>query len=148
MLKAIVLSRMTEVGWCKARLTGEVPERPIGWYDGGPKPKVSGFIVPEKWGDGVLFVGDKGMLLADYVRQKLLPEETFKGFAPPKPTIAKSVGHYREWVEACKTGGATTCHFDYSRALTEMVLLGTVGLPAGQAVQLGRRGAQGERAGC
>lgn len=80
----------------------------------------------------MLFVGDKRMLLADYVRRKLLPEETFKGFAPPKPTIAKSVGHYREWVEACKTGGPTMCHFDYSGALTEMVLLGTVAYRLGK----------------
>lgn len=111
---------------------GDMPACKLHWYDGGPKPKVSGFKLPEKWGDGVLFVGDKGMLLANYGRRILLPVEKFKDFTPPKPTIAKSVGHYKEWVQACKTGGPTTCNFDYSGALTETVLLGTVAYRLGK----------------
>jgi hypothetical protein len=55
-----------------------------------------------------------------------LPEKDFVGFVAPKQTIPASVGHYKEWVEACKTLGPTTCSFDYSGALTETVLLGTV----------------------
>jgi len=87
-----------------------------------------------KWGDGVLFVGDKGMLLADYGNHRLLPEKQFEGFKPPKRFIADSIGHHREWVEACKTGGATTCNFDYSGALTEAVLLGTVAYRLGKPI--------------
>ena len=85
---------------------------------------------------GVLFIGEKGMLLTDYTRRLLLPEEQFKGYAPPEPTIAKSIGHYKEWVEACKAGGGTTtCNFDYSGALTEAVLLGTVAYRCGKALE-------------
>jgi predicted dehydrogenase len=106
---------------------GAMPPMKLTWYDGGKKPKLlTDGTVREKWGDGVLFVGDKGMLLADYGRRKLLPEKAFQDYAPPKPSIPKSVGHYKEWVEACKSGAATTCNFDYSGALTETVLLGTV----------------------
>src|SRR5438874_7787962 len=78
------------------------------------------------WENGVLFVGEKGMLLSDYGRHQLLPEKDFSGFQPPKPSIKNSIGHHKEWVEACKTGGATTCNFDYAGALTETVLLGNV----------------------
>lgn len=106
----------------------KMPPVKFTWYDGGLKPKrMTDGSVATKWtGDGVLFVGDKGMLIADYNNRRLLPEKTFEGFEPPKATIPKSIGHYKEWAEACKTGGPTTCNFDYSGALTETVLLGTV----------------------
>jgi hypothetical protein len=79
-----------------------------------------------------LFVGEKGMLLADYNHHRLLPEKDFAGFHPPSPSIPESVGHHREWVQACKTGGPTTCHFGYGGALTEAVLLGNVSYRIGR----------------
>lgn len=111
---------------------GKLPPVKLYWYDGIKRPKYFEDPTFPKWGDGNLFVGSKGMLLADYGRYKLLPEKEFKDFVPPKPSIAESIGHYKEWVEACKTGGATTCNFDYSGALTECVLLGTVAYRSGQ----------------
>lgn len=106
---------------------GTMPAVKLTWYDGGDQPKyLTDGTLKDRWGNGVLFVGDKGMLLADYGRRKLLPEKDYKDYEAPKPTIANSVGHYKEWVEACKSGKPTTCNFDYSGALTEAVLLGTV----------------------
>jgi hypothetical protein len=88
--------------------------------------------------EGVLFVGSEGMLIADYGRLKLYPEDKFAGVrrptfppGPPKATIA----HAQEWIEACKTGSPTGCHFDYSGPLTETVLLGTVAYRAGQKLE-------------
>ena len=49
----------------------------------------------------------------------------------PKQTIAASVGHQREWLQAIRTGGTTTCNFDYSGTLAESVLLGNVAYRAG-----------------
>jgi hypothetical protein len=63
----------------------------------------------------------------------LLPEKDFKDFERPKPTIPDSIGHHKEWVEACKKGGTTMCNFDYSGALTEAVLLGTVSYRSGKS---------------
>lgn len=105
---------------------GEMPPVKLTWYDGGKRPRHFEELKLPKWGDGSLFVGEKGMLLADYSKHVLLPEAKFKDFARPKPFILDSVGHYKEWVEACKTGGPTTCHFDYAGALTEAALLGNV----------------------
>jgi hypothetical protein len=105
---------------------GELPPVALTWYDGGRRPPHFAKNKLPSWGDGVLFIGAKGMLLADYGRYKLLPENDFEGFKPPEPTIANSIGHHKEWVEACKNGGPTTCNFDYSGALTEAALLGIV----------------------
>jgi predicted dehydrogenase len=102
------------------------------WYDGGKRPKVLEEKKISAGGDGVLFIGDKGMLLADYGNRKLLPEKDFTDFVPPPKSIPASIGHYKEWVEACKTGGKTTCNFDYSGALSEAVLLGNVAYRLGK----------------
>jgi hypothetical protein len=56
----------------------------------------------------------------------LLPEEKFKGFTAPEPTIPKSRGHHAEWIHACKTGEPTLCNFEYSGRLIEHNLLGAV----------------------
>jgi predicted dehydrogenase len=109
-----------------------LPPVKLTWYDGGKQPSVLPSDKRKTWGNGVLFVGNKGMLLADYERRLLLPEKQFKGVKPPAQTIAKSVGHHKEWVEACKHGGRTTCSFDYSGALTEAVLLGNVSYRTGK----------------
>ncbi|MCO8124982.1 Gfo/Idh/MocA family oxidoreductase [Stieleria sp. TO1_6] len=103
------------------------------WYDGDHVPKeVAGQKVP---GSGVMFIGSEGNLFANYGSYKLYPESEFADFKPPQPTIPDSIGHHREWIEACKTGQPTTCNFDYSGALTESVLLGNVAFRTGQTLQ-------------
>jgi predicted dehydrogenase len=111
---------------------GEQPPVTLKWYDGGKRPKLFEEGKLPKWGDGTLFVGDKGMLLAGYDKRLLLPEKEFADYKAPEPTIADSIGHHKEWIEACKTGGPTTCNFDYSGALTETVLLGAVAYRTGK----------------
>ncbi len=109
----------------------ELPPVHLTWYDGGRRPGLVEQGKVPNWNNGVLFIGDKGMLLADYGRLKLLPEEQFTGFQPPAPFIPKSAGHHNEWIQACKTGSATTCNFAYASALTETVLLGVVAYRTG-----------------
>lgn len=105
------------------------------WYQGVEKPKLwtSGEI--PQWGSGVLFVGDEGMLLSDYGKHVLLPEETFKDYQRPAPSIPKSLGHHEEWIHACKTGAPTTCDFAYAGPLTEANHLGNVAYRAGQKLE-------------
>ena len=97
------------------------------WYNGDKRPQeLIDLNLARNWGAGSLFVGDKGMLLADYGRRLLLPETQFKDFQPPKESIPPSIGHHNEWIKAAKTGSPTTCNFQYASALTETVLLGNV----------------------
>ena len=108
---------------------------PLTWYHGAKRPpQFAEGLLPE-WGDGTLFVGTKGMLIADYDRYVLLPEKDFAGFAPPAPTIPDSPGHYAEWIAAAKGGVPALCHFGYSGPLTEAVLLGAVAYKAAKKIQ-------------
>jgi predicted dehydrogenase len=102
------------------------------WYDGDQTPKeINGISVP---GMGVFFVGTKGSMFADYGRWQLYPTDQFEGYQKPEKTIPDSVGHYVEWTEACRSGGPTTCNFEYSGRLTESVLLGNVAYRFGKAI--------------
>ncbi len=119
-------SRMSRIG-------GKLPEVTLHWHDGGLRPpQLDGDLglpakdPPIQFGSGVLFVGTKGMLICDYGRRFLLPDEKFKDFSPPPPSLKSSSGHYREWVDAIRGKGAALCDFQYSGALTETVLLGNV----------------------
>jgi len=105
------------------------------WYQGTHKPRLWKEEAIPQWGSGVLFVGDKGMLLADYGKHMLLPEDDFEGFEPPEPFIPKSRGHYAEWIHACKTGDPTTCNFEYAGWLTEANHLGNLAYRAGKKLE-------------
>lgn len=112
-----------------------LPELTLFYYDGGRQPEILEQIGLTDWTSGVLFVGSDGMLIADYQRRQLLPADRFADFEPPEPSIPDSIGHHREWIQACKTGSPTTCAFDYSAAVTEAVLLGNVAYRVGQPIQ-------------
>lgn len=105
---------------------GAQPPVRLTWYQGPRRPPHFEQGLLPKWGNGVLFIGEKGMLIADYGKHQLLPESVFAGFQPPAPFIPDSIGHHKEWTEACKNGGGTTCNFEYAGNLTEAALLGNV----------------------
>jgi predicted dehydrogenase len=120
----------------------DLPPVDLTWYHGPVPPPVlkeKNLPIWKRGGSGpvsgVLFVGSEGMLMADFNRRKLFPESKFADFQPPEPTIPDSPGHHQEWISACKTGGPTTCNFDYSGALTEAVLLGNVAFRTGKKLQ-------------
>ena len=111
---------------------GDMPPVELTWHQGESKPEAwtSGQI--PQWGNGVLFVGDKGLLLADYGKYLLLPEDNFSGFQGPEPTLPRSPGHYAEWIAAAKAGRPASADFEYSGWLTEANHLGNVAYRAGK----------------
>ncbi len=110
-----------------------LPPLKLTWYDGDRIPKeVAGQRVP---GSGVMFVGSEGKMFADYTTYRLFPTDKYASYQPPAQTIPPSIGHHAEWIKACKDGSPTTCNFDYSGALTEAVLLGTVAYRTGKKLQ-------------
>jgi hypothetical protein len=114
---------------------GTAPAVTLTWYQGLNKPPIweNGGI--PQWKSGVLFVGDKGMLLSDYGKHLLLPEKQFEGFQRPAQSIPNSIGHHAEWVNACKTGEPTSCNFEYSGWLTEANHLGNVAYRVGKRLE-------------
>jgi predicted dehydrogenase len=114
---------------------GDMPPVEVCWYQGTRKPVVWSEGKIPQWENGALFVGSKGMLLADYSKHVLLPEETFMGVQRPPRSIPESIGHHAEWIHACKTGAPTTCDFAYSGLLTEANHLGNVAYRSGKRIE-------------
>jgi predicted dehydrogenase len=114
---------------------GDLPPVKLHWYQGEEKPELWQTGAIPRWDSGVLFVGAKGMLLASYDKHVLLPEKDFRGFARPKEFIPKSLGHYAEWIHACKSGTPTTCNFEYAGWLTEANHLGNVAYRTGKKLE-------------
>ena len=114
------------------------------WYHGpeGMKrrsevlqPMVGKDTVINKWGIGVAFVGENGVLVSDYGKNVLSPSSNFKDYQRPQQSIEPSAGHYNEWLKACRGEGETLCNFDYSGSLIEHNLLGNVAHRAGQTLE-------------
>jgi hypothetical protein len=114
---------------------GDMPAVKVTWYQGDTKPDLwTGKKIPQR-PNGMLFVGDKGMILADYQKHSLLPEKEFEGFKRPAASIPSSPGHWAEWVRACKTGAPTGSNFEYAGWLTEANHLGNVAYRAGKRLE-------------
>ncbi len=116
---------------------GGLPPVKLHWYDGGllpERPEELEDARPLNPEDGILLVGDKGKILVGGwggQSPRLLPEARQRDFRPPPKTLPRSIGHYQEFVQACKSGASTESSFDFSGPLTEAVLLGSVAIRLG-----------------
>ncbi|MBI3882088.1 MAG: Gfo/Idh/MocA family oxidoreductase [Verrucomicrobia bacterium] len=111
-----------------------MPPVKLSWHQGEDKPAAWKENKIPQWGNGVLFIGPKGMILSDYSKHILLPEADFKDFKHPAPSIPDSLGHHKEWIHAAKTGAPTLCHFDYASKLTIANHLGNVAYRTGKKI--------------
>lgn len=114
---------------------GDLPPVQLTWHQGTSKPQIWTDGGIPQYGNGVLFIGEKGMLLSDYGKHVLLPEKDFEGFKRPEPFLTRPASQHAEWLEACKTGSPTGSNFDYASWLTETNHLGNVAYRAGQKLQ-------------
>ncbi len=118
---------------------GDRPPVHLTWYDGGKKPDILATLKDAEgksldWNSGQLFIGTRGMILSNYSQHIVLPAPG-EEIKVPEPSIPSSIGHHPEWIAAIKNGGETTCNFEYSGALTETVLLGTVAYRSGKSLE-------------
>ncbi|MEE8148071.1 MAG: Gfo/Idh/MocA family oxidoreductase, partial [Longimicrobiales bacterium] len=111
----------------------EFPPVTLHWYHTKKGPRILHEYGLPHFGSGVLFVGEKGMLLCDFGKRKLFPESKFADFEPPPKTIPDSPGFHKEWTLACKGGKPATCNFDYSGPMTETLLLDNLAYRAGES---------------
>lgn len=109
----------------------EMPALKLVWYDGGLRPPrpVELEENEEMGAMGSLLIGDRGKLLTGIrTGLRLLPTKLQDDFAAREPIIPRSLGHYREWADACKGGKPGGSNFDFAGPLAEVVLLGNVAL--------------------
>ena len=105
---------------------GDMPPVTVTWYDGGLKPPRPVELEPgRRMGTGgCLYIGDKGKILDG----RIIPEAKMKEYQLPAKTLDRSIGHYNEWIAACKGSKAAGSNFYVSGHLTEVVLMGNVAL--------------------
>ncbi len=109
---------------------GELPPVKLVWYDGGLRPPRPEELEAgaENGANGHLFIGDGGKILSQKRGYELIPAKRQKDYGAPPRKLPRSVGHYKEWIEACKGGKPAGSNFDWAGPLTEVVLLGNVAL--------------------
>ena len=112
------------------------PALKLNWYDGGLKPERPKELESDReiHSTGILFRGTKGALMCNSTGNdpRLLPESRHRNYKRPPKTEKRSIGHYEEWVEACKGGEPAGVEFEYGSLLTEIVLLGNIAVRTGK----------------
>ncbi|MBN2308434.1 MAG: Gfo/Idh/MocA family oxidoreductase [Candidatus Hydrogenedentes bacterium] len=111
---------------------GDMPPVKLTWYDGGLKPPRPDDLEPGRRSGGDIYHGENGTMLG----YRLIPEARMKEYGTPPEMLPRSVGHYKEWVDACRGGAPAGADFvQHAGLLTETPLLGNVALRAGTKLQ-------------
>lgn len=116
-------------------VSGLLPLLRLTWYHGGRRPSLLPANLAAKWDSGVLFLGEKGMLLADYTRHVVMRDRGFGDYADPAAINSDFTQHHKNWIRAIKSGKLAESDFSYSGPLTEAALLGNVAFRAGCKIE-------------
>ena len=117
-----------------------LPAFDLFWYDGGMKPhtpeelEVDGKDLPQ---EGMLFVGDKGKILAGFRCDDpvLLPDAAMKAYAGTQPAAESTVTRGDDvWIDAFMKKEQSPGSFLYAGPISETINLGAVALRAGKRV--------------
>lgn len=118
----------------------KLPPFDLYWYDGGMKP-----FAPEELrednreipNEGMMFVGDKGKILAGFLGQnpEIIPESKKKAYSGQKE-LAETERERRSdtWAKAIKDNQESPGSFIYAGPVTEAINLAAVALRAGEKV--------------
>ena len=92
----------------------------ICWYDGDlrpPRPKelAAGEPMSNADGEGMLLIGDRDKILCGFEgkRPRLIPDSRMKEFQPPPDDLPKSLGAYREWLNAIRGDEEPRANFEF-----------------------------------
>ncbi len=112
---------------------GDMPPVDLYWYDGGLRPplpkelEADGQDMPE---EGLLFVGDKGRILGDFMggNPRLIPNARMAAYRQPPQTVPRPAGELDQWIRACRGGEPSGASFENIYPFAETVCLGLVAL--------------------
>lgn len=129
------------------------PDRPafdIIWYDGGIRPSTPEELDAdnkEMPSEGMMFVGDKGKILAGFRGEnpRIIPEKKMRDYqgaqqapqTPPQPEgrgQGASIERDKEWVDAFKGGKPSSGNFLNAGAISDAINLGAVSLRTGRRI--------------
>jgi predicted dehydrogenase len=117
---------------------GSQPPVKLSWSDGGlypPRPDVLPDDVVMESEGGVIFVGEKGILINDTygANPRCYPQALMeKATLVPKSMPRIEWSHELNWAKAIRGEAKASSPFEYSAQLTETMLLGVAALRAGQ----------------
>jgi hypothetical protein len=121
---------------------GNQPPVKMTWCDGGlypPRPDLLPDDVTLKSEGGVIYYGEKGVLLHDTYgdNPRLYPQTLMEQTAAVPKTFRRIEGsHEMNWVNTAKGKTTASSPFEYAARLTETMLLGIVALRGGQGRKL------------
>jgi len=123
---------------------GDKPPLEIFWYDGGmrpPTPEELEIDKKEMPASGMMFVGDKGKILGDFLgnNPQIIPQRKmaeFKGAAPAaEGERGRGGSRDNEWISAMKGGEPSPGNFENLRPCAELICLGAVALRVGRKIE-------------
>jgi len=138
---------------------GNQPPVKLTWVDGGLMPARPDLLpddVPLDPGGGVIFIGEKGILVHGTYgsRPKIYPASLMDVAAKVPKTYFRvetngdgpmaEAKHRMNWINAIKGKEKATCPFEYASRLTETMLLGVVAMKAGQGKRIYYDGEKGQ----
>jgi len=109
----------------------------VSWYDGGLRPprpdglsrQDDHYFRPGSANEGVMYVGDKGFLLAGFNGEnpRVYPESKKYQLPPATPGARpREDASVDQWIAACKGGPAPLSSFELQSPVTEAFLLGAL----------------------
>jgi predicted dehydrogenase len=113
----------------------------VHWYQGGLMPESPSNLFDLKRIDhGAMFKGTQGFIISSFDQRFVVPYGRDADMIYYKPRskdqLIPPLGNFQtEWVNACKGNLKTTCNFDYSGKMTEMMNLGLVAYRAGKQIK-------------
>ncbi|MBL7111297.1 MAG: Gfo/Idh/MocA family oxidoreductase [Bacteroidales bacterium] len=119
----------------------KLPAFKLFWYDGGIRPETPDELEAENKdlpAEGMMFVGDKGKILASFLcdQPRIIPEKKMIEFTgSAEPPEEKSNRNRRVWIDAFKEGAQSPGTFLKAGPVTETILLGAVALRAGKKLE-------------
>jgi hypothetical protein len=107
------------------------------WYDGGMRPMIEAHGVSNSLlkPEGMMFVGDKGIILAEFRGENPVLYQNGKTTVPEKAAEITNEDSNATWVNAFMNNTQSPGSFIYATPVTETILLGAVALRAGKKVE-------------
>jgi len=119
----------------------ELPAFDLFWYDGGMKPFIPEELKEDKRDmpeEGMMFVGDKGKILAGFLgtRPEIIPARVKKAYEGEKELPERQrERRSNTWAAAIKEDKESPGSFKYAGTVTEAINLAAVALRAGKRIE-------------